>query len=123
MAVFAPIPLAWTSFTPTVTAASGSITSYTVAASYVQIGKTVHFHANITITNNGTGAGNVTMTLPVTALNTSTVNCYGRADGVSGKSLQGINATTTQLAIFNYDNSYPGSTNEILKLSATYEAA
>jgi hypothetical protein len=114
---------AWTTYTPTVSASSGTITSYTVnSARYQKIGKTVLLQLDITITNNGTGAGSVRVTVPVTA----TTNAYfltGRENLVTGKMLVGPLASSSQFAILYYDNTYPGGTGNQLQLSGMYEAA
>jgi hypothetical protein len=46
----------------------------------------------------------------------------GRA-AVSGKQLQGVNVSTTLIAILNYDGTYPGATGETLLINGAYEAA
>jgi len=58
---------AWTSYTPTVTAQSGSITAYTATGRYKQLGKTVIMQADVTITTVGTATLGMRVTLPFTA--------------------------------------------------------
>src|SRR5262249_60440274 len=63
---------AWSTWSPTVSAQFGTITSATVnSARYKQIGKTTFIQLDITINTNGTGSGHVFATLP--------------ANGVSGQ--------------------------------------
>lgn len=100
-------------FTPTVSAAVGTITTAAASLNYVRRGRLVRFHVTVTITNNGTGAGAVLVTLPFSAVSGV---IFGRADAVSGKALQGICSGTT-LTITNYDNSYPGASGEVLRLT------
>lgn len=115
---------AWTSYTPVLTAGSGSITSYTVnQAKYVQLGKTVHLHFRITITNNGTGAGALLATLPINALTTG-YSGVGREDAISGNMIVGlVKSTLSTVTLFTYNNSYPGGTSAQINFSMTYEAA
>jgi hypothetical protein len=114
----------WTSYTPVLTATTGSITSYTVnQAKYVQLGKTVHVHFRITITNNGTGSNALLATLPVNA-STTGFSGVGREDGVSGNMFIGlVKAAVSNVTLFTYNNGYPGATNAQLNFSMTYEAA
>jgi len=115
---------AWTSYTPTVTAFAGTLTTVSATGRYKRVGKTVFFSIVITITTNGTGATAVIATLPVTAsanaINTAFV---GREDAVTGKLLIGWAATTTQVFIQNYDGTYPGFDGAILGVSGSYESA
>jgi hypothetical protein len=114
---------AWTSYTPTVTAGSGSFTTVSATGKYCQIGKTVIGHAFITITTNGTAATSVIFTLPVTMVSGTPHIGYGRCDVTSGKMVQVKSNNTTSGAVFTYDNLYPGSTGEVIKVSFIYEAA
>ena len=114
---------AWTTWTPTISAASGAITSYTIQRSkYVQLGKTIHMNVRFTITNNGTGAGSVGISLPVTALEIGAVG-VGRENAATGAMIQGFMGSTTLVSLFTSSNSYPGGTNYIINFSMTYERA
>lgn len=55
---------AWTPYTPTVATASGTVGSNIPAGAYKQIGKTVHFRAELRVSSNGSGAGAVYLGLP-----------------------------------------------------------
>lgn len=103
-------------WTPTILAGTGTITTSSASGNYTKIGRVYFWNVTITITTNGTGGSYVSFTLPAVA--TQGGVCYGRADNVSGKMLQGKwPATATAAAVFGYDNSYPGSNGEVLKLS------
>ncbi|MET4283574.1 hypothetical protein [Bradyrhizobium sp. LA6.12] len=112
---------AWTSYTPTVSAGTGTFTSASATGVYKQIGKTVLFTVTITITTNGSGATNVTVTNPVNT-NGSNAGAFGREVGVSGKMLQGV-INTSNMNIYNYDNSYPGATGAFIVMSGFYAAS
>jgi hypothetical protein len=59
---------AWTTYTPTITASSGTITTVgAVSGRYRQIGKTIIAQISATITTAGTAAGQLQATLPFTA--------------------------------------------------------
>lgn len=115
----APTLGGWQSYSPTLTAASGSYGTATASVRYTVSGKTVSYRAVVTITANGSAAGSVNITLPL-ATTVPSVG-YGRAANISGKMLQGYISGST-LSIYNYDGSYPGSDGENLVVSGTYEA-
>lgn len=64
---------AWSTYTPTVSAGSGTITTSSSEGRYKQLGKTLFFWVHLTITTNGTGATNLRFTLPP-GLNASQTN-------------------------------------------------
>lgn len=55
---------AWTDYTPTIAADSGTFTSVTATGRYLKIGKTVFIRASVQFTNIGTAAGFWSFTLP-----------------------------------------------------------
>lgn len=116
---------AWTAYTPTVTAFSGSITSYTVtSATYVKIAKTVHFQADIKITNAGTGTVGVYITLPVAAKSGKRNVVYGRENDLTGLALNGIiESGASSVLVQKYDGGNSCVTNYRLVVSGTYEVA
>jgi hypothetical protein len=50
-----------------VSATSGSLTTTSTTGRYLQVGKTVYFTAQVTLTNVGTATGRINLGLPVTA--------------------------------------------------------
>ena len=113
-----------TVYTPVVMAASGTFTTVSATGRYRIIGKLVFIQITVTITTNGTAAGDVIATLPFASVNVASAAhvLAGRANAVSGKMLQGIiNTNSGTVAIFNYDNTYPGASGETLVLSGFYE--
>lgn len=116
---------AWTAWTPTVTAATGTFTSATGAGRYVQIGKTVHFNVSCTITTIGTGTGCL-FTLPVTAQTNAGVIGSAREDATSGNmGTIKLNSSTTQASVSRYDNGNiaSGGSGSIVRGFGTYEVA
>jgi hypothetical protein len=55
-------------FTPTVTSASGSLTTVTAAGRYTKIGRMVYINCQATLTDVGTGSGALIFTLPFTPI-------------------------------------------------------
>jgi hypothetical protein len=108
-------------YTPTVAATTGAITSYTVTAAYTRIGRTVTIVANVTITNAGTGAGALTVTLPWTANGSYAFNGAGRENALTGYMLQAyISAGGTVVNAVRYDNTSAIATNAQIRVTATY---
>lgn len=116
----------WSSWTPVITAQTGTIGTTSATGKYVQIGKTVFFSAALTITTVGTGGGACTFTLPVTASSTGWAGQFsfgsGREGSLNGKSLTVIYSTPTKGDVRNYDNSTPIGAGAVLYVSGTYEA-
>jgi hypothetical protein len=108
-------------WTPTVTSSSGTITSYTlVGANYTKIGRVVHVNFAVTITNAGTGAGSLDVTLPFT--NGAVIaNGSGRENALTGYQLQcRVNAASATMSIQTYANATAIATNAQIRVSMTY---
>lgn len=109
-------------WTPTIAASTGTITSYTVnSATYTRIGRVVAINFNFTITNNGSGTGVLFVTgLPfnVTAANSA----MGATREIAVIGLAGVvyPSSTTQLVIVDYKNAYLGGTNHQIVGSLSY---
>jgi hypothetical protein len=115
---------AWTSYTPTITAAGGSITSYTASGAYQLIGKTCIANMNINITNAGTGSGSTNIILPVTPAARIQIGGYGMEVNVNGGMLKGyIPASSTSMQTTYYNNGGTVQTNAILIVTVIYETA
>lgn len=55
----------WQSYTPTVTASEGTLTTASGSGSYVKIGKLIVLQATIGVTDKGTGTGGLYFSLPI----------------------------------------------------------
>ena len=110
-----------TSYTPTITASSGTITSAGGIVNWQKLGNgLVYCAVQVNITTNGTGSGSVGCTLPFTVRGPAIF--AGRENGVSGKMLQGVlSANTTFMSIVNYDGTYPAANGSVLVLSGVCE--
>lgn len=120
-------------FTPTITPASGSITTSTAGGWYVKVGRSVTFFAYWSLANAGTASGAMFFGgLPFTILNTGT---YGggsrgaltilREDGVTGIMGQifwNNNSTTGQSQKYDGTN-YNWTNGSVWITSGTYETA
>jgi len=110
----------WQSWTPSVTSASGTITSYSASGYYCKIGKVVYCTMSISITDNGTGSGAIITSVPVSVSGFAVG--AGRDNAKSGAMLQ-LYATGTEIRIFDYKNYYPAVTDSVLYCSINYAAA
>lgn len=113
---------AWTDYTMTATATSGTITSYGVTnARYKQIGKTVLWAIDFTIFDNGTGAVTLNVNLPVACKTGAVFIATGRETAVNGIGLTGT-LTASTASLQSFDNRYPtnGANNRIV-MTGVYE--
>lgn len=108
---------AWTSYTPTVTASSGTFTTVSATGRWKSIGKTVFVKIAITITTVGTASGIVAATLP----NTS-ADAYNFS-GNSGSGFQlTVNTVSNQAYFTKYDGTSVISAGATLYGSGVYES-
>jgi len=115
---------AWvTSFVPSISATTGTITTSSATCQYRREGALMVFSMNIVITTNGTGAGTLRATLPFSAASGNDAVFVGRDRGVGGKSLTAtLIAGGSTIDIKNYDNSYPAADGSIIMVSGAYRA-
>jgi|SRR5581483_1407597 len=111
----------WTSYTPTLTAGTGSFTSASAAGKYIQVGKTVSIRIVVTITTNGTAASSVNVTLPIAPNGWAVFT--GKEGLVNGKAFGGSTNGSASLQLTNYDNTYPGASGAALVLEGVYEVS
>lgn len=114
----------WINFTPTVTAATGTITTVaTIAAGdckYKLEGTTCIFDFTVTITTNGTGATALQVTLPFAA---KKIGVAGGKSG-AGPALSGtIQSAVARADFTKYDNTYPGADATTLRMTGEFEIA
>jgi len=103
---------AWTSYTPTITAGSGTLTTASATGAWIRIGKVCIVQTNWVVTTNGTGAGFIQLTLPFTTSGTYIRTGQGREYETTGNMLQ-IEAppSDTIIRYRTYANNYPAGSN------------
>lgn len=109
----------WRIFTPTVTSGTGTLTSVTATGLYKVVGNTVSVEFSITITNNGTGGGDIRFTAPFSTA-TAAFTGSGRETAIAGKQLSVYAPASSTIYVYNYDNSYPASTGAVLTGTIQY---
>jgi hypothetical protein len=109
-------------WTPILTAQSGSVTSYSTAnATYTKIGNIVTVSTYLSITNIGTASGTLFLTIPIASLNNDWSG-FGGEIGAVGFSLS-IFGTASKLGFRKYENSTAGGTNYGYLIGAIYRSA
>jgi len=106
----------WFNFTPVIASSAGAITSYSVVSAKARIaGKKWECFIEVSITNNGTGSGTITATLPVTPA--TILSGTGRNSTTGGKQLEifGRAASGAVLSIVDYSGAYPAATGDTLR--------
>ena len=109
-------------WTPVVASSIGAITTYTASGNYTKIGRAVVLSCNIIITNNGTGAGYLSITgVPFSAAAANAEAGIGIEYAAVGFAVYEYFLNTTTLAMANYINAYPGGTGYRIAAEITYQ--
>ena len=97
--------VAWTSFTPTITASTGAFTTVSATGKYYIFGKTCTLNMIVDITTAGTATGVMYATLPFTSAARVQIGGYGMEVNATGSMLKGyIPGSSTQLQVTTYAN-------------------
>jgi hypothetical protein len=117
----------WTSYSPTVTSQSGTFTTVSATGYYSQINKVMNVKVQIVITNKGTAAGNLVVTLPTSAKTLLTDAgsgfSYTTASNISTTSLLVSAAPASSLRINKNDATTCIVDGQTIVASMTYEIA
>lgn len=113
---------AWTTYTPTVTAASGTFTTVSATGRYKQMGKTIQTQIKITITTVGTASGGISVTLPFTSAHDFVF--AGRETSATGNVVAAhVAPSTNQMFVVRYDNASIIGAGRDIVLSGAFEIA
>lgn len=113
---------AWTSYTPSIGCGSGTMTTASATGRSKTLGKTIFFSATVTITTNGTCAGNLQIGIPVTA-GSGTYLVVGNESAVTGKQVAGSITSGASVALTRfYDGTYPGANSNVINIGGVYES-
>ena len=114
---------AWTPFTPTVTATSGTFTTVSAAGRYQQIGKLIIFGITVTVTTLGSAAATMLVGLPTTA-HADAVAAFTGRNNSDGAMLQGyVTGGASVMACNKYDNTFPAAGAATIYIAGYYETA
>lgn len=117
---------AWTTYTPTLSAQSGTFTTASATGRYTRVGKLCIVQNRVTITTNGTAALSVQVSAPFAAVSSvsQTYAGTGRENGVTGNQLNSrILTGANDFVIGKYDGTYPGGNGYQLDVTTVYEVA
>lgn len=108
-------------YTPTITATSGTLTTVTATGNYTRIGRQVTVNVQATLTNAGTGSGALVATLPFACGKFPAIG-VGREDNTTGFELQAriISATPSSMYILTYVNGTVVITGYVVQVTITY---
>ena len=114
---------AWAAWSPTISSSIGTITSSTVnIARYTKAGKAITAYFDVTITNAGTGAGYLHISIPVTASASGGGHAFGQEVAITSKAVTGgIASGLTNITL--YDGASPIATNVRIVGIMIYEGA
>jgi len=112
------------SWTPVITANTGSISSYTASGTYTKIGNSVVVMVDINIANIGTAGGFIRVaTLPFSAITSVLFSGFGRERNATGYNLSIDYWSQTEFIFQKYDGSFLGGNGYKFLVTAVYEAA
>jgi hypothetical protein len=112
---------AFSTFTPTPTAETGSFTTVSASGSYLNIGKLVMFCLTITITNAGTATGYISVALPTGSPARGAMVAVGETNNTGLAGIGRISTGNGNMLITKYDAGTLIATNNILFMSGLYE--
>ncbi len=112
----------WQSYTPTVTAESGTLTTVSSTGFYKLEGKICHVRIQVNLTTLGTGAGALIATLPKTG-KPSTIQVLTGINSSTANTLSGIitSADATRVAVRLYNASAPLANGQVAVVEGSYE--
>jgi hypothetical protein len=106
-------------YVPTITAETGTITTFgTISGAYSFFGINCMVNLYVIISNKGTGAGGLNITLPFTNINTYTI-FKGRETWSTGDTLSGTLGSTT-IGVMDYKNATTIGNDYRIRLSGVY---
>lgn len=109
------------SYTPAVSASSGAITTLgTCTGTYYDIGPFRFVEVDVTITNNGTGAGGLNISLPSTPVAGSVAIAEGVEVGITNKHVYGVQQVANLLCFLTSTTGYPGANAARMKMLCIY---
>jgi len=113
----------WQTYTPTLSASSGTLTTATAAGFFRRRGNIVYLKADISITTNGTAAGELRFSLPIATIGTYGNIFSGKERALTGKSIVGFaeGGGATVCGLQFYDGTYPGANGSVISVSGFYE--
>jgi hypothetical protein len=112
----------WTSYTPTIGAATGSITTSSATGKYIQIGKFIFVVCQAVITNNGTGGGSyLSVSAPFANVGDRSTGLW-RENAATGNAGQ-VSVSGSNFLLATMANGYPAASGYTIFFGIGYEVA
>lgn len=120
-------PGPWRTYTPTVTAGSGTFTSVSATGRWRRFGRIIFWQTTITITTIGSAATSLIFTLPVAAVANQSLG-WGIENAVNGMYVTVVSgdldgSDTSHGVVRRFDDAHPNGSGYVHYLTGTYEAA
>jgi hypothetical protein len=106
-------------YTPTVTAQTGTFTTTSATSTWIKRGRLVNLHAVVTLTNVGTGATSLIITVPFNARQSGFTGS-GYESGVTGDNLYCFFNSVSALYTRRYDNTFVPTNGWIVNIDISY---
>jgi hypothetical protein len=113
--------LPWTSWTPSVSSASGPLTHTLISAEYLKVGKILFYSYAISVLANGSGSIIITTPSGLTPAGDSAG--MGREYAVTGRSMSCVALTTGQIFASLSDNASPAVNGYGILVNGFYKVA
>jgi hypothetical protein len=123
---FTGIQAVWTTYTPTISGYT-SITPANLTGRYMQVGKTVHWHASWAVTSINLGSSTITVALPLAVASSYPSGIYAQAVGnlvyrtSAGAYVTGVAEAAAGATATNMMAPVPGSTSpQLARVTGAY---
>lgn len=117
---------AWTTYTPTLSCTSGTLTSASATGASKQSGKTVFLRVAITVITLGTCATGINISLPVNPLATTEMSIQGKnivvGQNVTGRIRSDATPNNSITSLTRYDGTLGISNGDVISITGVYEA-
>jgi hypothetical protein len=114
----------WRSYTPTISANTGTFTSVVGTGRYRRAKRLMYLYVQVAITTNGTASVNIHATLPAAAAAAAGTRTFAGMENTTGVMQRGvINSSGTDLIMTSYDATYYGADGRTIQMSGVYETA
>lgn len=111
----------WDAYAPVVTSGTGAINSYTASGLTKQVGKTVDFTMDVTISDNGNGGAHLEVTLPAPAAADTVFLAVNGANVIPLMAYVLVSFSATKILIFSTTGTYPSVSGGALVISGRYQ--
>ncbi|MCP3370779.1 hypothetical protein [Bradyrhizobium cajani] len=117
---------AWTSYSPTLSCVSGTLTSASATGSYKQLGKTVFLRVVVTITTLGTCVTGLNISLPVNPVASIEMSIQGKnvvvGQNFTGRIRSDATPNNSITSLTKFDGTLGMANGDVIAITGLYEA-